>query len=464
MNLLEKYKKSIGLSLILTIVTVPIIFIEIKLLNSISAEAVGYLAIIEMFYLLFISILSGNPILTLSKFYSSWTMREKIRNTLAKFLVFNFVYVLLFFMFFLFFEDINLLSNLEINKITFFLFGEVLIIYSFLNGIVNGSLDLKSAVISSKIYPVLRLFFTMLLVFWFSFPLTFNILLLSVVCTLVITNVYLILVILKSNYETKKSEKETSFFDVYFWIFILISMGRSIVLFLYEKVDQLVLLRYIDIEALSIYFALLKIALLIKLIPKIINTSSIPVFSSLLVNKQNKELNNIVNKNLSLNFYLGLIVSSLILFCYPVIFDFINLNTSYLNILILLLLTFQFSITSIIYDSLLNAAGKPGILLTNSILSILIQLALIFYLISDFGLLGVVIAKLFASIFGQYFLFLSVRKSKLIDLKNHNRVLVTVTFILYLASVLYFQNMALILFGTLILILFSLDQLRRSAQ
>lgn len=450
MNLLEKYKKSIGISFLLTILAIPIAFLELRLLNSVSPTAVAYLAIIEMIFLLFVSIISGNATLTFSKFYSNWNNQEKKVYTIYKFIIVNIIYIILFSIIIYLLNESIITFEFTPNLISIFILGEMLIIYSFLNGIVSGSLDLKAAVISIKSYPMLRYLILASFLIPLGFSFDFNLLVLVVILGLLILNIYLGIRVKKLKIFKRIKNDEKLYNQRLFLFFSIISVGRAIVLFVYEKLDQMMLLKYVDLETLSLYFVLLKIAIVIKMIPKIINTSSIPVFSSLIQNKEFKDLNKVLIKNISFNFYIGLVTILLIVISYPLLFDFLKIDKSFLPILLIIMFTYQISVTSIIYDSLLNSLGKAYTLLWNSIITIVIQFFLIFFLIETYGILGVAIAKLISGIIGQYFLFYFASKSSGIHMSGTRRIYFLIILVIYFLITILLSNYYITLFVSLL--------------
>ncbi|EHU4934660.1 hypothetical protein KY890_004080 [Vibrio vulnificus] len=177
-----------------------------------------------------------------------------------------------------------------------------------------------------------------------------------------------------------------------------------LVILMYERIDQMVILDGFELTDLAGYFACFKLAFLIRFISKSVNSAMYPYLSKLSSNDDVKALE--LFKDIKLvNFSIALILSFPLIFLSEEIIRFIygDQFVEYSNVLQIMAITLIVSVSNQSDFNLMNSRGYSSYFLINSVLTVIVQCAVIMSLINSIGILSLVLAKYFAVIFGFIF-------------------------------------------------------------
>ncbi len=180
----------------------------------------------------------------------------------------------------------------------------------------------------------------------------------------------------------------------YFWF-------TAILIFIYERVDQLFILNVFDYKLLGFYFACYKLSFLPRLFTNIVYSVIYPYLAKMLQHSKDDAL-----KLHSVSFYLT--VSIAIFFGLPMIFapEFILsfvFDTSfatYAELLKVIVISMIISCVNQINYSMLNANGRGQVIFLNAIISVFVQLLVIYSFYVSFGLLAIAYARLAVGLTG----------------------------------------------------------------
>ncbi|KLE24598.1 lipopolysaccharide biosynthesis protein [Vibrio diabolicus] len=184
-----------------------------------------------------------------------------------------------------------------------------------------------------------------------------------------------------------------------------------LIILIYERIDQMVILDRFDLTDLAGYFACFKLAFLIRFVSKSVNSAMYPYLSKLSSNDDIKAVE--LFKDIKLvNFLIALILSlPLILFSDGIIgFIYGDQFVEYSQVLKIMAIALIVSVSNQSDFNLMNSRGYSNFFLINSILTVIVQCTVIILLINSMGVFSLVLAKYFAVICGFIFsTFLLVR-------------------------------------------------------
>lgn len=186
-----------------------------------------------------------------------------------------------------------------------------------------------------------------------------------------------------------------------------------LIILIYERVDQMVILDGFDLTDLAGYFACFKLAFLIRFISKSVNSAMYPHLSKLSSNDDVKAVE--LFKDIKLiNFSVALMLSfPLVLFSEEIIrFIYGDQFVEYSQVLQVMAITLIVSVSNQSDFNLMNSRGYSNYFLINSVLTVIVQCSVIAILINSTGILSLVLAKYFAVIFGFIFSTLLLLKNK----------------------------------------------------
>ncbi|QHA93680.1 polysaccharide biosynthesis C-terminal domain-containing protein [Bacillus sp. N1-1] len=394
-------------SFIVTIISIPISLLEIKLISNFSLEMAGFFALIEMFFLFIMSIFTMNSQTSLSRLIPS--IKEKyISSFINTFFLICILFYIIVVANVLIFENyfITLLKITHNELIGFITLGFFALIFGVLNGHLRGSLQIKKAAIFEKAFPIIRGLIITIIILFFTSLLTYRIVFLFV--TLIVL-IILDFILIK---EYIKKYGITIVGKLYlpegFWSYISFTLLTSFLVLIYDKADQLIITSVFDQRMLGIYFICIKITMLIKIIPRIVNTSNLPSFTKLLYLQENTLFLDQYRRTLKNNILVVFLLTILVVSFSNEILDFFNV-TSYSYLLIILAIGQLVSAPTLVFNNLFNAIGKTNVLFYNSVVTTLGQLIVMSLLINKFGVYAFVIGKVSGSIIGQVYLFKKIK-------------------------------------------------------
>ncbi|EJL6785790.1 hypothetical protein NMR91_004732, partial [Vibrio alginolyticus] len=186
-----------------------------------------------------------------------------------------------------------------------------------------------------------------------------------------------------------------------------------LIILIYERIDQMVILDRFDLTDLAGYFACFKLAFLIRFVSKSVNSAMYPYLSKLSSNDDIKAVE--LFKDIKLvNFLIALILSlPLILFSDGIIgFIYGDQFVEYSQVLKIMAIALIVSVSNQSDFNLMNSRGYSNFFLINSILTVIVQCTVIILLIKSMGVLSLVLAKYFAVICGFIFSTFLLVKNK----------------------------------------------------
>lgn len=205
-----------------------------------------------------------------------------------------------------------------------------------------------------------------------------------------------------------------------------------LIILLYERIDQMVILDRFSLTDLAGYFACFKLAFLIRFISKSVNSAMYPYLSKLSSNNDDKAED--LFKDIKLvNFSIAIILSLPLVFFSKEIISFIYGENfiEYSKVLQVMAIALIVSVSNQSDFNLMNSRGYSNYFLINSVLTVIVQCTVIIFLIKSMGVFSLVLAKYLAVIFGFIFsTFLLVRNN--VDINKPVLVFVSMTpFVVY---------------------------------
>ncbi|KAF5432376.1 Membrane protein involved in the export of O-antigen and teichoic acid [Candidatus Methanophagaceae archaeon] len=475
MNTDEIIQKSVSgakWTVILSIVALPIGYVTNIILGRISPEALGIYGLLNIFILSVTTFILFGGGTVIIKYLPAIDKDEQV-SFLASNLFIVFVIALFAIGLIYFYPHVlELIFGQEIPVDTlnyFIILIPIIILYSLFDYTLNGLMEIKTSVIIRKI-PIFGFFIVFSILFILNKDF-FREHLWTIIIG-VFLFFYSILALLAFFLTIKKmrirSSNKRNRFKFYlpqkFWGFALFVHLSTILVFAYDKVDQLFILRYFDIHELGLYYAALQTAMLIRFIPVLLGSVLLPSFSNLFASNEigliQKGYREVVRYN-------TLMVVPAALLCIFFSKQIMGLfGAEYVqNHLVLAVFGMFYAFIPMggVNSSLVVAKGRTGIYLVNSIIQVGFQFILMLALISDYGILGLAIGRGAGVTLAQVGLILIVTKILNIGIeipKSYKVGIITAV----IASILYFyiptQNIAVLtalFLGCLIFFLFFAD-------
>lgn len=414
----RKTKKGIKWILVINILAAPIQLLITLFLGEKSSELLGQYGFLELLLNLVITVgMFGGPNLMIR--YVPSISEGNLKKFIFKYIKVSFILFVVLILIWLLLSKalaVNVTAffgeNIPDKKyfILFLAWSILYLLYYILNSCQSALLNLKHFAIASKLYFAVYLIAAVLL-YYFGFRGWYLIIysaLVSVFVSLVYTikNLGLSFVIdsLRTSYKFPKG----------FWRYSTIMYISTFLAFLYEKIDQFTILKLFDISTLGIYFGVMKIAFIAKMIPQIINRGMISSLSNLVHINARVEVERYYSNIIKIN-YLLCAVSGLILITFS---NYIlgYLGEDFANYRVLLLL---FIISAFIdfYDTLnsniLIIRGNDKQVLLNTILKNFIFVIVVYALISKIDILALAVARILSLIAGVVFTTIALRNENL---------------------------------------------------
>jgi len=187
-----------------------------------------------------------------------------------------------------------------------------------------------------------------------------------------------------------------------FWTFSLSAMMATVFTFLYSNFDRMAVLSINNVEGLGMYQAVLSLSMLIRLVPKMLGTTLVPMFSSLLATGKTdavRKAYDVIQRTGSI------LMTGAALFLISYSGELLALfGESYSSYdYLLALFCVQTVITSLYFGNtpILIAYEKNLFRLCVSTFQIIIQIALTIIFITSFGVMAIASAKVIGVIFAN---------------------------------------------------------------
>ena len=427
----EIFKKSVSgakWTVFLSVIAMPINYATNIIIGRISPESLGIYGLLNIFILFintFIFFGGGNVIIKyLPEIKDGKKTIFLISYTLIVFFIAIFIIVIIYF-----YPQITYILFAQMPSVNMIyaliIFMPIIICYSICNFSLNGLMEIKLSVIIRQIIVYNYFIVFLILAIFFKNFLYENFCIIILVLSFIqytvlgLISFYLLMGKVKIMNFDKNVNKNLSFisndadnpfrmirqtfaklrnFRPYlpggFWRFALLVHASTILGFFYDKIDQLLIVKYFSINELGLYYAALQTATMIRLIPMLIGSVLLPTFSNLLASNEislvQKGYQEVVRYN-------TLIVIPISLFCIFFSSQIMRIfGPEYeQNHLILAVLAIFYSFTPMvgINYSLLIAKGKSGMALANSIMQVGIQVLLMLIFLNSLGILGLAIGR-----------------------------------------------------------------------
>lgn len=223
-----------------------------------------------------------------------------------------------------------------------------------------------------------------------------------------------------------------------FWSFALFVHLSTILVFAYDKIDQLIILNYFSIRELGLYYAALQTAMLIRFVPMLLGSVLLPTFSNLLASNEiglvQKGYREVIRYN-------TLMIVPAALFCIffsrQIMGLFGGVYVQSHLVLVVLGMCFMVSSVGSVTPSLIIAKGGAGVNLLNSGIQIVFQFILMFFLIDRMGVLGLAIGRGAGVVLAQIGLIFIVCRLLDMDIKMPRAYIISICTAI-LTSILYF--------------------------
>lgn len=409
MELERKYNKGAKIVLFISVMAIPMQLLTSALISRVSPEASGTLGVLEIFYNAIISFFMLGGETGIVKLLTNQKGITSKKNFIIK-------YIFLCVIFFVIMTTILRLFNIDIIKvitgreaqtsILMYAVAIFIIINNILLSYIKESEKFIHYAIGIKLFNLGNLL-AVLVAYFIIKDANIEIILLLSMGVLQLLNIIYITAKEKIFYKLKKDGFEKLNIQIFKYIFFL--HLSTILTFVYDKVDQIIVINKLGISILGGYYLIVKVVNMVKLIPNTYNSTFYPYICKQL-NKQNSNniFNTILSKNLLFIFPMTIVItlnSNLII---TVLF-----GTEYLQYsLILQILTsvVLFSAPTPILNNYLYAIGLSKKYFFISLISIIVQIVIIYFSIDIVGIIGVSIARGISTILILIFCKLSLKK------------------------------------------------------
>ncbi|KMM36749.1 lipopolysaccharide biosynthesis protein [Guptibacillus hwajinpoensis] len=453
-----KYSKGAKIILLISLSAIPIQLLTSMLISRVSPEAAGTLGVVELFYNAIVTFFLFGGETAIVKLLSDF----KGNNSKKSFILY---YIGICIGYFLVFAGVLRLLNIDIIKLiigsnsnTSFLMyvvGVLIVLHNILLSFQKEQEQFLNYSIGVKLFHFVMLFATIFIfvnpmenmqnVFYYGMIISY---ILIIPVTIFQLNFSL------PNIKGIKSS-EYKFFK--YTIFLHAS---TIVAFLFDRIDQILILNSLGVAVLGGYYLMFKVSTMVKLLPNIYNSTFYLYFCRELRKENANELcRSLLNRNLLVVVPIifvvilnaGLIIQLLFGKDY---LEFSNVLKIFMGIIII-------GVPGMVLNNCLFALGRSKQYFVISTISVIVQLAVMFPLMSLLGVEGLVIAKGLTNVLiitmclfylkkekynielpGNYFFYsimaiFLILFSNLLDFSVFYEILIT---ILFLVTYIYFNR------------------------
>ena len=410
-----KQKSIIGAkwTVILSVIALPLSYIITILLGRVSEDALGIYALLNVFvtFVTTFIILGGSNVII--KYLPELKQENKLLFLKSYFFIILVVTILAIVFIYVFPELLMFIIGQGISSnITFYLiiFIPVIVFYSIFDYVLNGLIEIKISTLIKQLF-VLGNFIIILSLFLLyreffvenSFFIILGLFLIFYILMGILSFYFGLKAIMKKKENLKSFDNDNSFlnflipnfyFPKGFWKFLIFVHISTILVFAYDKVDQLFLINNLSISELGLYYAALQTAMLIRYVPIVIGSILLPTFSNMIASKDESMIPKYYRYIVKYNTLMTVIAA---LFCIFYSKEILSIfGPSYVeNYLIIVILGTFFLMSSIgtVSPSIIIAKGKVKSYFINSFIQITFQIVLMFFLFSKIGILGLAISK-----------------------------------------------------------------------
>lgn len=438
MNTDEIIQKSISgakWTVILSIVAMPLGYIVNIILGRISPEALGIYGLLSIFVLsvtTFILFGGGNVII---KYLPEIDKDKKVSFLLSYVLIVFLIAIFAIGLVYLYPQILELIFGqaFSLDILPYLIiFIPIIILYFVFDYALNGLMEIKTSVVIRQIVVYGNfIVFSILFLFYKDF---FREHLWAIIWGL--SFVFYIMLGLLALFLTTRKMKITSlnklnnlkpYLPTKFWSFALFVHLSTILVFAYDKIDQLFILNYFSIRELGLYYAALQTAMLIRFVPMLLGSVLLPSFSNLLASNEigliQKGYQEVVRYNTLMVVPAALLC---IFFSRQIMGLFGAVYVQNHLVLVVLGICFMVSTIGSVTPSLIVAKGKVGANFLNSTIQIVFQFLLMLFLIDRMGVLGLAIGRGAGVVLAQIGLIFIIYKLLDLDIRIPKAYIVSI--------------------------------------
>lgn len=390
-----RYSRGAKIVLLISILAVPIQLLTSVLISRVSPEAAGTLGIVELFYGAIITFFLFGGETAVVKLVSDIEEPDRKRSFILFYVALCVGYFILFAVFFRFVQvDVVkiIIGSENSTSLLMYMVGILIVIHNILLSCQKEKGQFLDYSVGTKLFNFVMLFASIYIyildqgvygdVFYFAMLIGYLIFIPFTVKRLGI------------NMGDLKGIKPSEYKFFGYAIFLYAS---TIVAFLFDRMDQIMLINKFGLATLGGYYLMVKLTNMVKLVPNIYNSTFYPYFCKVL-NKDNanKLCKSLLNRNLLV------IVPAAVFFLFHTEWIintiFGNEYSEYATVLQLFILILVIGAPGMVLNNCLFALGKSKQYFMISSFSVLFQLVAMFPLSERFGIEGLVFARVFAFI------------------------------------------------------------------
>lgn len=408
----RKYNHGAKIILIISILMIPMQLITSALISRISSEASGILGVLEIFYNAIISFFIFGGENAIIKLLTNKNTKTQKKNFIIKYIIITsaiFVTTIVITKI-CHFDFIKKLTG-QLNSTSIFMYGVglLIIINNILLYYLKEEEKFSYYAFGIKLFNIGN-FLSVVYIFFFCKNIDVQNTLLVFMGLLQLLSTIIILIKEKIVYQKETKEERAEKRQIENLKFIFFLYLSTLLVFIYDKIDQIILVKTLGLATLGGYYLIVKVVNMVKLLPNTYNSTFYPYICKYL-NKESSNyiFNNILSKNLFFIFPLTIIIvlnSKLII---NILFgaEYINYNFTlqFLTTIILI------SAPTIILNNFLYALGKTKKYFQISFIAIAVQVIIIISTIKYIGINAILIAR-FVSTF-IIFIFCKLYLNKL---------------------------------------------------
>ncbi|MCI8416045.1 MAG: oligosaccharide flippase family protein [Lachnospiraceae bacterium] len=390
------FSKGANISLIISIIFIPMQLLTAVIASRISEETSGVISITEIYYNIVVAFFYFGGETALIKLLSDYSVfTHKVKFILR----YTFICLLYFTATILFFNclgiDLIKLITASSKKTSnlMYICAVVIIVFNIVNSFVKEQCFFTQYTIGNKIYPIVTFICVIVLLVYPNAD--FESLIYFVLIIFMLLSIVYFAKILKE--KGGGLDYSNTFYMQKFFRFSIYIHSSTIVAFIYDKIDQILVNRFLGLSILGGYYLIIKVINVVKMVPFLFNSVYYPYICK---NVSKDNANGLINKLIKRNIVAIVPVSILLLLnsrlCILVLFGEIYLKYDY--ILLTLLFFLILSIPGQILNNLLFAVGESKTYFYISLFSVIIQVGTLFSLIQRIGLVSIIISKFLSSI------------------------------------------------------------------
>ena len=405
----RKYNHGAKIVLIISILMIPMQLITSALISRISSEASGILGVLEIFYNAMISFFVFGGENAIIKLLTNKKTKTERKNFIIKYIfitIMIFISTIVITKIFHFDFIQKLTGQQKATSILMYVVGLLIIINNILLYYLKEEEKFSYYAFGIKLFNIGD-FLSVLYITFLVKNVDIQNTLLIFMGILQLLSIVRIVLREKITYKNVGEMDQIKIEDIKFIFFLYLS---TLLVFIYDKVDQIILVKTLGLSTLGGYYLIVKIVNMVKLLPNTYNSTFYPYICKYL-NKESSNyiFNNILSKNLFFIFPLTIIIvlnSKLVI---NILFgmEYINYNFA-LQLLTTIILI---SAPTIILNNFIYALGKTKKYFQISFIAIIVQVIIIVSMIKYIGLNAILIARFVSTM--MIFIFCKLYLSKM---------------------------------------------------